>query len=357
MISDLELLTRLVEAVGPSGGEDDVAALLGDALAAAGARTSRDPGGNLHATLGGDPGRGRVAVVAHLDEVGIVVRHVRADGFLLVDRVGGIGRRSLAARHIRLRGDAGLVDGVIGVRSHHLTAPAEYQTLPPIEDLYVDVGAGSAEDVARLGLRVGSRGTFAGSLLRLGRDILCGKALDDRALCYALVAVAREVVATRDRPEAVLIGTVREEFDFAGSTFLAANLNCSLAIVLDITPALDTPDADGCGVRLGGGPALMLQDFHGRGPLAGYIASPQLTAHVRNIAHAVGVALQEEVRTGVVTDAAVLAPALGPGRVACLSLPVRYTHSPVEAVRGDDLSELIRLVIALLSRDVPAAAP
>jgi putative aminopeptidase FrvX len=342
---DLELLARFTDVSGPSGEEDDVAAALGDAFRASGASVFRDGAGNLHAVLAplGDA-EASIAVVAHLDEVGIVVRHVRADGLLLIDRIGGIGRRSLAARHVRIRGDRGIVDGVVGVLSHHLTSPADYQSVPPIEELYVDVGASTAQDVKSMGIRVGSRATFAGGLLRLGADTLCSKAMDDRALCYAMVHVARALAGEAERPRVEFVATVREEFDLAGAEHLARILDTQLTLVLDVTPAVDTPDTKGDGVLLGRGPALKLQDFHGRGPIAGYIASREIVELVRRCAEHCGVSLQDEVSTGLITDAARLAPTLGLSRVACLSLPTRYTHSPVECIRGTDLDGLVRLL-------------
>lgn len=288
------------------------------------------------------------ASVAHMDEVGLVVRAVRPDGFPLVDRVGGIGRRSLPGSVIRLLGEHGPVVGVVGVLSHHLTPADAYYTIPSVEALYVDVGATSDGEVADAGIGVGTRATFATSLERLGTDSVAAKALDDRALCYVLVALARLVDGEEGRRALRLIGTVREEFDLAGSAHLAQSL-AGPSIVLDISPAHDTPDAAGAGPVLGGGPILKHQDFHGRGPLAGCIASEEVIRAVRSAARAAGVSLQEEVQSGLVTDAASLVTSVGQERLAALSLPVRYTHSPVEVARLADLDALVRLLVECTS--------
>ncbi len=349
MERDLALLEDLTRAHGPSGGEGDVADILGDALSASGAKVARDEMGNLYADLPAlREAAPTVAVVAHLDEVGLVIRHIRPDGFLLIDRIGGIGRRSLAGRHVILQGLHGAVDAVIGVQSHHLTDPSEYQKLPGLDKAFLDVGATSAAEAKEMGIEVGTRATFAASFIRLGRRDLCAKALDDRALCYAMAEVARGLQGNALRPRVLFIGSVREEFDFSGAQHIGRTLDAGFTIVLDVTPAVDTPDSSGEGVVLGSGPALKLQDFHGRGTLAGYIAPRRVVELVRKSAVSCGVELQVEVQTGVATDAAVLVAAVGAARLACLSLPIRYSHSPVECIRLSDLDQMISLVAELV---------
>jgi putative aminopeptidase FrvX len=346
---DLALLERLTRAQGPSGREDEVAGILAAAFAASGTEVRRDEMGNLFAGLSAShEDAPTVAVVAHMDEVGLVVRHIRADGFLLVDRIGGIGRRSLAGRHVVVQGTHGPVDAVVGVKSHHLTEPAEYYSLPSIGETFLDAGATSAAEAREMGIEVGSSATFAGSFLRLGRRDVCAKALDDRASCYAMVEMARRLKEDPARPRLLFIGSVREEFDFSGAAYIARTLDASFTVVLDVSPAVDTPDASGEGLSLGAGPALKVQDFHGRGPLAGHIASPQVVALVREVARSGAIQLQTEVRSGLATDSVAFVPVMGSARVACLSLPIRYTHSPTECMRLSDLEELIILASDLV---------
>jgi putative aminopeptidase FrvX len=342
---DLALLERLSLAAAPSGEEGAVAGLLREAFGASGLTVEADRTGNIWARVPGSDGAGPVtAVLAHMDEVGLIVRRVEPDGFLRVLRIGGIGRRSLAARPVQLLGAHGLVPGVLGVRSHHLTDPAEAQVVPPVEHAYIDLGASSAGEVAALGIGIGSKAVFDAPFRRLARGRVSGKAMDNRALCLVLVELARRLAATPPPHDVVLVGTVREEFNLRGALAALAALRPDLALVLDVTPAGDTPELHGVNeIRIGGGPAVKHFDFHGRGPLAGYIAPPGLAERLHAAAVAVDVSTQREAVIGLVTDAAEMASAPDAPMVACLSVPIRYTHAPIELLALDDLEGLVAL--------------
>lgn len=359
---DIALLERLCLAAAPSGEERAVALILREAFAAAGLPAQADRQGNLWARVAGVGGPGPVtAVMAHMDEVGLVVRRVEPDGFLRVIRIGGIGRRSLAGRPVQVLGVHGLVPGVLGVQSHHLTDPAQAQTVPSVEDAYIDVGCRSAEEIAALGIGIGTKAVFDAPFRRLANERVSGKAMDNRALCLLLVGLARRFAADPPPHDVALVGTVREEFNLRGALGALAAIKPDLALVLDVMPAADTPDVHGVNdVRLGGGPAVKHFDFHGRGPLAGYIPPPGLTDRLHAEAAAAGIPTQREAIIGLVTDAAEIASAPDAPVVACLSVPIRYTHSAVETLALDDLEQLLLLTeraIRSLPRDAAVFAP
>jgi putative aminopeptidase FrvX len=321
-----------------------------------------DRAGNLWARIKGtEPGTPTSAVLAHMDEVGLVVRRIESDGFLRVARIGGIGRRSLAARPVQVLGGHGIVPGVLGVQSHHLTDPAQAQTIPAVEHAYADVGARSATEVAALGIAVGARLVFDAPFRRLANGHVSGKAMDNRALCLVLVELARRLAAAPPPGDVVLVGTVREEFNLRGAVSAIAAIRPDFALVLDVTPAGDTPDLRGVNdIRIGGGPVVKHYDFHGRGALAGYIAPPGLPERLHAAASEIGVVTQREAIVGLVTDAAEIAPLPEAPLVACLSVPVRYTHAPIELLALDDLAGLVALsehVLRILPADAAAFAP
>jgi putative aminopeptidase FrvX len=362
MTLDIDLLERLSLAAAPSGEERAVALLLREAFAALDLRVTVDRAGNLWARIKGtEPGTPTSAVLAHMDEVGLVVRRIESDGFLRVARIGGIGRRSLAARPVQVLGGHGIVPGVLGVQSHHLTDPAQAQTIPAVEHAYADVGARSATEVAALGIAVGARLVFDAPFRRLANGHVSGKAMDNRALCLVLVELARRLAAAPPPGDVVLVGTVREEFNLRGAVSAIAAIRPDFALVLDVTPAGDTPDLRGVNdIRIGGGPVVKHYDFHGRGALAGYIAPPGLPERLHAAASEIGVVTQREAIVGLVTDAAEIAPLPEAPLVACLSVPVRYTHAPIELLALDDLAGLVALsehVLRILPADAAAFAP
>jgi putative aminopeptidase FrvX len=359
---DLDLLERLSLAPGPSGSEGPVAAILRAALKPYAAEIRVDRPGNLIARIPGTKkGARSSAIIAHMDEVGLMVRMVEPNGFIRVARIGGIGRRSLSARPVQFITEKGLVPGVIGVKAHHLTDPAESQLLPMVDHIYVDVGVGSVEEVRALGIQVGTKAVYDAQFRRLANGRVSGKAIDDRALCCAQVEIARRLHAAPPPGDVWLIGSVREEFDLSGAVAATMAVKPDFALVLDITPAADTPDLAGVNsVRLGAGPAVKSYDFHGRGPLAGYIAPPGLVERIEAEARAAKIATQREVVIGVVTDAVEVGRAPEAPVVGCLALPMRYSHSPVELAALDDLAALIELatrVVTALPADAKVFQP
>jgi putative aminopeptidase len=347
MTLDVDLLRALCLAPGPSGEEQAVADLLDERFTALGLTTHRDRIGNLWTTIG--TGRPSIAVLAHMDEVGLVVRRIDPDGFIHVVRLGGIGRRSLAARRITFLGRHGPVPGIVGVKSHHLTDPADAQRIPSVDEAYVDVGATSHEEVRALGVDVGTKAVFTGGFDRLAGGRVTSKALDDRAGCLLLAELAARFAEAPPDRAVSLVATVREEFDVQGAVHAVRALRPDVCVIVDVTPAADPPDLAGHhDVVLGEGPALKLFDFHGRGPLAGYIAARSTADLVGDVADDIGVPLQREALVGLVTDASALVAADGPPALICLSLPVRYTHSPVEVCDLRDLANLIGLVAGVV---------
>ncbi len=352
MLPDLDLLRALSEAPAPSGEEGAVARLLRREFEALGLEVGCDRPGNLWARIRGTtPGTPTSAVLAHMDEVGLVVRRIEADGFVRVARIGGVGRRSLAARPISFLGADGPVPALLGVKAHHLTDPGEVLNLPPVEAAYADLGCSSAAEVRALGIEIGTKAVYDAPFRRLAGQRVSGKAMDNRALVYAMIGIGRRLASDPPPGDVYLIGTVREEFDLRGSLAAVARLKPDLALVLDVTPAGDTPDLAGVNeTRIGGGPAVKHYDFHGRGPLSGYLAPPALAARLHSLAGEIGIPTQREAMVGLVTDAAEIATLPDAPVVACLSVPCRYTHAPIELLDLGDLGALATLSEAVLRR-------
>lgn len=354
-LPDLDLLRTLSEAAAPTGEEAAVAAILRRVFGEWGLPVEADRAGNLWATVRGTTqGARSAAVLAHMDEVGLIVRRVERDGFVRVARMGGIGRRSLAARPITFLGEKGPVPALLGVKAHHLTDPGEVLNLPPVEQGYADLGADSAAAVRALGIDIGTKATYDAPFRPLAGGRVSGKAMDNRSLVFAMLAIGRALIERPPAGDVHLVGTVREEFDLRGSLAVVSRLKPDLALVLDVSPAGDTPDLAGANeTRIGGGPVVKHYDFHGRGPLSGYIAPKALTRRLHAVADAAGIPTQREAMVGLVTDAAELSTLPDAPVVACLSVPCRYTHSPVELIDLGDLDRLVTLSDAVL-RTLPA---
>jgi putative aminopeptidase FrvX len=344
-----ETAVALMRVPGLSGHEDRVRRAVAAMLAGFGVASRTDRLGNLIATLPGAEGAPAVMLIAHLDQLGFVVRRIEPDGFLRLTRVGGVPEKALPGQPVLVAGAAGGLPGVIGLKAHHTTTPEENARVTPLAELFVDIGADSAEGARAMGAEIGAPVVYAPDPRRLGRWRLSGPSVDDRAGCAVLVEVARALAAGGPRPTVHLVFSVQEEFNLRGALPAAQALRPDICLQIDVTVAADTPDLAGWGeARLGGGPVMSHFSFHGRGTLNGLIPHPALTAHVAAVAARTGLALQRVASGGLLTETSYV-QLVGEG-VACLDLafPARYTHGPGETCDLRDLEALARLIVETL---------
>jgi putative aminopeptidase len=349
-----ELLTELMLISGLAGHEERVARAIAAHLDAFGLAHRSDRLGNLISTLPGDPDLPSVMVFAHMDQMGFVVRMVEPSGLIRLERLGGVPERALPAQAVVLRTDAGDRPGVIGVKSHHATAPEERYRVVPYAELAVDAGFTSKAEAEAAGVRVGTPVTYLPRALELAGGRIAGTAVDDRAGCAALLALA---AARRDKPGPTthLVWSVQEEHNLRGVLPAATALGPDIALQVDLVLACDTPEMATRGdVALGAGPAISLYSFHGRGTLNGVIPHPALVRLVEGAADGAGLPLQRSAHVGALTDLSYI-QFMGPHGVACLDLgvPVRYSHQALEVVDPTDIERLVTLLDATLDRIGP----
>jgi putative aminopeptidase FrvX len=333
---------------GLSGYEGRVRRYLRDALGTIGLAARTDRLGNLMATLEGVAGAPVVMLFAHMDQLGFVVRSIEADGFLRLERVGGVPERALASQEVLIAvGEGHDVPGVIANKSHHATGPEEKYRVVPYAELYVDAGFASAAEVRAAGIDVGTPVVYAPSCVELGNGRLAGTAVDDRAACAVMLEVAAALRQVPERPTVHFVFSVQEEFNLRGVLPAAQRLAPAIAIQLDLILATDTPDMRQRGdVRLGQGPAMGMFSFHGRGTLNGLIPHPALVRLFDAAARDTGLPLQRSAHIGALTETSYV-QLVGEG-VACIDLgfPVRYTHSSLEVFDLADLERLGALLVA-----------
>ena len=335
----------------PSGHEDGLASVISDHLAARGLAPTIDRLGQVSATVCSGPGN-TVLVTAHLDQLGLVVSTVAPSGYLRVQRLGGVPERVLPGMCITVHTRDGDVPAVVGLKSHHLTPPEEKYKACPANELYLDCGATSAQEVDECGIRPGDPCTYAFTWSRLKGGRVATTSLDDRLGVAALLALADRLREGPGTGTIHLAFTTQEEFHVRGALALVARYKPDVVVNVDISVATDTPDLMGCSpVRLGGGAVLSRMSFHGRGTLGGLIPHPALVRAVEQAAAELGAELQYQALIGVITDAAFLPMASAEGIAAVdIGVPVRYTHSPVETAQLSDLSAVIDLLHELMLR-------
>jgi putative aminopeptidase len=346
------LARELMLIPGLSGHEGRVRRYLAKQLADLGLASRTDRLGNLIATMPGAAGTPSVMLFAHMDQLGLVVRKIEANGLVRVERLGGVPERALAAQAVLFcLGEGRDVPGVIANKSHHATAPDEKYRVVPYAELYIDAGFASAEAVAAAGVDVGTPVVYAPKVVELAGDRIAGTSVDDRAGCAVVVEVARALQAAANKPTVHVVFSVQEEFNLRGAVTAAEALRPEIAIQLDLTLATDTPDMAGRGdVRLGGGPGMSMYSFHGRGTLNGTIPHPALVALFDATARTEGLTIQRSAQVGVLTDSAYVQLVHAGVASIDLGFPMRYSHSALEVCDLGDLEALARLLIAGIAR-------
>ena len=346
-------LLELMRLPGLSGHEDRVRRSLKDRLRDIGVDSASDRFGNLVAHF---PGAGpRVMLLTHMDQLGFVVRRIESDGFIGLERLGGVPERALAAQEVLICTVEGRdVVGVVANKSHHLTKPDEKYTVLPYGEIYVDAGFTSAAQAEDRGVRIGAPVVYAPSATLLENDRVCGTSVDDRAGCSVLLEVARILQNRTGGPPVDLAFTVQEEFNLRGAQPLAQKLQPDIAIQLDLMLATDTPDLAAQGdMRLGGGPGMSLYSFHGRGTLNGVIPHPALVHLFETTARATGISLQRSAQVGALTDLSYV-QLVGEGVASVdMGFPMRYSHAARELCDLNDLVALTQLLVAALARIDP----
>lgn len=349
-----DLLAELMLVPGLAGHEERVARAVAAHLEDLGLDHESDRLGNLTCTIDGDPGLPSVMVFAHMDQLGFIVRKIEPSGLIRLERQGGVPERALAAQAVLLCTDAGDLPGVISNKSHHATAPDEKYRVVPYAELAVDAGFASNDEADAAGVRIGTPVTYLPRVLDLAGGRIAGTSVDDRAGCAALLALAE---ARQDKPGPTLhlVWSVQEEHNLRGILPAVTRLVPDIAIGVDTLLATDTPEvAERGDVALGGGPAMSLFSFHGRGTLNGVIPHPALVKLLDAAASDAAIDLQRSAHTGLLTDLSYI-QFTGRLGVACVDVgvPVRYSHSALEVVDPADIAGLVALLDAALD-DVTA---
>jgi putative aminopeptidase len=350
-----ELLTELMLIPGLSGYEERVAGAIRAHLDGLGLAHRTDRLGNVTCTLPGNPAAPSVMVFTHMDQLGFIVRKIEADGLIRLERLGGVPDRALPAQAVVLSTTQGDLPGVIANKSHHATDPTEKFRVVPYAELYVDAGFSSRGQALATGINVGTPVTYMPRVVPLAGDRLAGTSIDDRAGCAVLLALADRLKGAKDLPSIHLVWSVQEEFNLRGVLPAATAAAPDIALQIDLILATDTPEMAARGdVALGGGPAMSLYSFHGRGTLNGVIPHPALVRLMEETAAATNIPLQRSAHTGALTDLSYI-QFMGAEGIACLDIgfPLRNTHSALEVVDLTDLSRLTDLLVKALSRITP----
>ena len=342
--TQIKLLEKLCNAMSVSGDEGEVRRIVLEEVKPYADEVKVDALGSVlvrkkaAASAGSRKKPLRVLVDAHMDEVGFMIVRDDGDGFYQFQTVGGIDERHLVGKQVIVGKDH--TAGVIGAKPIHMTTAEERRHSIDVDGMRIDLGPeGKA--------KVGDRATFATKFKRVGPSIM-SKAIDDR------IGVAILIELLKNAPkhiELCLSFSVQEEIGLRGAKVAGYYFEPDLAIAVDSTPARDLPDYEGrenytYNTKLGLGPAI----YTAHSPT---ISDPRLVTFLEQTAIENKIPYQFRQPGGGGTNAGAIQQARSGVQVVSVSVPHRYTHSPISVSRVDDWKNTLNLLHAALNAITP----
>ena len=330
------LLQRLCEAKGISGDEGAVRSVIIDEIKDY-ADYRVDPLGNLLVhKKGKEPAKSKLMLSAHMDEVGLMVTDVTSEGYLKFDEVGGIDRRVLPGKAVTVGKND--VYGVIGVKPIHLCKGEESNNIPEYSEMYIDIGAESAQQAMEV-VSLGDSVVYASPFLQNGHT-LNSKAIDDRFGCYCLIELIKS-----DLPyDMDFAFVVQEEVGLRGAKVAAYTLDPEFALVVETTTSAEIPEVKKTKqvCNLGDGAVISVMDRR-------TIYDKEMIDYALSIAskHQIKAQIKRAVAGG--NDAGAIHQSRSGVRTLAASLACRYLHAPSTVASKADceaMTELLKLLSA-----------
>ena len=338
------LLRDLSNAPGPSGFEEAVRAIMVPRMKAASEDLRYDGLGSVIARQGSSGPR--VMLDAHMDELGGVLRRVTPDGFLSMQMLGGWLDQALAGQRWVIIGSKGPVHAVSSIRDIHLAAAEERGSLIKRDAVFLDVGAGSAAEVAALGIAPGDPVVpDSGFEVLNGTANYAGKAWDDRVGCAVLLMAMERLKVTGHPNQIFFVATVQEEIGLRGARTATAIVKPDIGIAIEggVTGDAGGAHPEESQAKLGHGPGLFLYD-------SSALPNRKLVSLIRKVAGEAGVPLQFDLVQGYGDDSAEMQTVAGGAPTVNLVVPARYTHVHTGVINRHDFDQTVDLVVALLRR-------
>jgi endoglucanase len=341
-------LRDLVALHGAPGFEQGVVAYFRKRVEPLADSVTVDRYGNVTAVRAGRHEHPRLMISAHLDEIGFIIKGIEPNGFLRFDRLGGTADALVLCRRVSVNGHF----GVVGAKAGHLQSADEQARRPDVYDMYIDVGADSAEGVAQMGIRVGDPVTFIGELAEFtGGERVCGKGMDDRYGVAVLLQLLTELAGTRPFGTVYAVGTVLEQVGLRGAMMAAYRIQPEYAIAIDGLSSGDTPDSSATqdiALRMGAGPVVLLAAS--TGAFRGSIAHPAMKRYLLRAAEraSIPVQLATHISRGSTEAASIHLVRDGIPTIS-VGVPRRYSYSANEVIDLNDAARAVKLLLRFIA--------
>jgi putative aminopeptidase FrvX len=338
-----ENLEKLSNACGVTGREEEVRNLMIKLMKPYVDEVVVDKLENVIAIKKGKKSSPKVMLAAHMDEVGLMVKIISKEGFLQFAKMGGIDDRILLAQKVIVHTQKGPLQGIIGSKPPHIQKEEERKKVVTYDQLFIDIGAKNLKDANKMGVKVGDPISFDVKYAKLGKDLVTGKAFDDRVGCAIMIEALKRLESTDCTICAV--GTVQEEVGLRGAGTATFGIDPDVGIALDTTVAGDVPGVKefDTSVKMGKGPALTVAD-------SGLITHPKVLRLLRDAAEENKIEYQLETGLPGTTDAARISLTRQGVPSGTISIATRYIHSPVGMLSLKDAENSVKLTASAIQK-------
>jgi len=335
-----DFLKQLLETPSPSGYEKPIQDVVRAWSAQHAHETQTDRHGNVIATLFPTDNSTvpvKIMLAGHCDQIGLMVQHIDAEGFLYVQPIGGWDMQILLGQYVTVWTKNCAIQGVVSRKAPHLLTQEERNKVPLFTDVWVDIGAKNLEEASSL-VRHGDPVTISLGYRPMRNGMAASPAMDDKVGLWVAMETLRLLKDKQRKAVVYSVSTVQEEVGLRGAITSTYGINPHVGIAIDVCHSTDTPSNEKKqlgDIKLGAGPVLF------RGPninphvleeLEAAAARLSIPVQVRGVPRATG------------TDANAIQISRDGPATALIGIPNRYMHSPVEVVHLDDLNNAARIL-------------
>ena len=326
----MKLLKLLTQAAGPSGNEERVRAVIEREVAQLADDVKTDALGNLIAHIKGDGPR--VMLDAHMDEVGVIVTFIEESGLVRFSNLGGLVLNAAFAQRVRF------LNGVSGIIYKEQTEAGKEVKL---SDLYIDIGAKNKEE-AEEKIKIGDVAYFEGTYEEIESRVV-SKAIDDRVGCYILIEAMKHVRENgTPKNDLYFVFSVSEELGLRGARAAVHTVAPDFAVAVDVTRTGDLPGKLKMAVKLGEGLAIKVKD-------SSVLCHPYIKDFMVQTCKEHQIPYQMEILESGGTDAGAIHVANGGVPSGCISIPLRYIHTPCEMADKEDIKGATELLVQMIN--------
>jgi putative aminopeptidase FrvX len=336
-------LEKLSNTCGVTGREEEVRNLLIKLMKPHADEIIVDKLENVIVIKKGKKSKPKIMLAAHMDEVGLMVKTITKEGFLQFAKMGGIDDRILLAQKMVVHTSKGPLSGIIGSKPPHIQKEEERKKIVTYDQLFIDIGAENRKEAAKMGVKIGDPVSFDVKYAKIGKDVVTGKAFDDRVGCAIMIEAMKQVGSTDCTICAV--GTVQEEVGLRGAATATFGVDPDIGIALDVTIAGDVPGVSefDTSLKMGKGPVLTVAD-------SGLITHPKVLRLLFDAAEENKIDYQLETGLPGATDAARISLSRQGVPSGTVSVATRYIHSPVGMLSLKDAENSAKLTVAAIQK-------